>query len=243
MSFTYFPGTNVIGQVQGGGIDGGDSASWNGIYNYLTDGKGVDMTYFEVGFGAYVRHPDPDPVTDTFEAYYKSPWDGNFTRDQMTGTVAGLGAQKNYGALIRLGLHWSLRGFLLAYNNRENGVDPAKGPWRFPDLTLLDMWALYIRMFPIAFLFRGVLNILDVMVLINTFIVTHITKEDEHVLNFLIKVITSVDRTKTLTSYLTSKIIDREQMDKALTKYWCNWRRNCGFVNLYRAKMKKVGIV
>lgn len=64
----------IIGQIQpDGGIEGGDSACWNGHYTYYTGDDPIDFVKtFEVSPGGYVRHPYPDATNNRFGAYYKN---------------------------------------------------------------------------------------------------------------------------------------------------------------------------
>jgi len=120
----------VIGQIQTGGwVEGGDSACWNGHYSYFS-GDTKTLPYvktFEVKPGAYVRHPKADVTYNGFGAYYRNPWMGCISRDQMTGVLLGIIAEKNRMAMLRLFLHWSLKGFLLTYKVLDNGKDPKDG--------------------------------------------------------------------------------------------------------------------
>jgi len=224
-------------------IEKGDSASWSGLYDYLTGGQGIPMDFFEVGFGAYVRHPVPHPIENKYGSYYKNPWNGNFTRDQMTGPMASRIGRKDYKGLLRMGFHWALRGFLFAYNNKQNGVDPYNSPWRFPDITGPDMWATYLRGFgKFSYLFRNILLILDFHILLATFVTRFVTKEDEHVMNYLTRLMISCEYQPTIISFLSKKMIDTAQIDKALLKYWGGWRGNGYMAFLFILKMEKVGI-
>lgn len=224
-------------------IEGGDSASWNGLYMYLKGENKVPMSFFEVGCGAYVRHPHQHPIANKYGAYYRNPWNGNFTRDQKTGIMVGLIRTKDYKGLLRMGAHWALRGFLFAYNNKENGKDPYNSPWRVPDLTLFDMWATFLRGFgKFSFLFRNLLLILDLQILLTTFYITYIKKEDEHVLNYLARLMVSKEFQPTLISLMAVKMVDTKQMDKALLKYWTGWRDNGYMAFLFVYKMEQLGI-
>lgn len=146
---------NIIGQIQpDGSIEGGDSVNWMGHYLYLTKHKFPFRKTFEVGFGAYVRHPDPKQTNNGFGAYYKNPWDGVISRDQLIGIIMGLMSQKDRIGMVKLTLHHALRGFLFTYNTRKNGQNPTQTKWKIPDLTFMSIWALILRGFgPLSWVF------------------------------------------------------------------------------------------
>lgn len=218
-------------------IEGGDSANYTGIYKYLT-GEGhvpgkINMNQFEVSFGAYVRHPISRYTNNGFGAFYKNPWSGCISRDQLTGIMMGLIAEKQRIALIKLMLHWSLRLFLFSYNTIGNGDDPNDFKWKWPDFTGPDVWSVALRGFGFySWIFWPVLIFLDIHNLINAFI--HNFKKDDEVISFTNKFIISREHVPTPTSFLCEKILDKRQLLKELKSYWCGWRKNCGFYELYK---------
>src|SRR5690606_39974850 len=112
----------IRGQIQPGGwVEGGDSACWMGAYIYLTGDKFPYVKTFEKGFGGYVRHTDPKNTYNGFGAYYKNPWNGCMSRDQLTGVLGALIRQKEHAAMLRLFLQHSLRLFLFDYKTIQNG--------------------------------------------------------------------------------------------------------------------------
>ena len=83
---------------------------------------------FEAGWGAYVRHPEKDQTNNGFGAYYKNPWDGVVSRDQITGLLGCLIEHKERYAVFRIFIHSLAWLGLFTYNTRRNGRAPSKTP-------------------------------------------------------------------------------------------------------------------
>ena len=233
----------IIGQIQPGGwVEGGDSACWNGHYSYLGGKDAVSyVKTFEVSFGAYVRHPHKDATYNQFGSYYKNPWNGCISRDQFTGVLLGIIAEKNYLAMARVMLHHALRGFLFSYNTIPNGVDPAIGKWKLPDITLMDIWATQLRGFGLlSWLFWPLLVVLDLHLLLGAIYDKYFDNEEEDVINFIGKLAVAREIVPTPTSWLASKFMNKENLIARLKKYWCGWRDNCDFIPLFEKKLEKI---
>ena len=233
----FFDSEGILGQVQSdGSIEGGDSANWMGHLVYLTNSK-TDYTYlFEVGFGAYVRHPNPASTNHGFGAYYKDPWNGVISRDQLTGIIAALIAQKRYGAMLRLMGHHAARLFLFSYNTIHNGVAPATARWKMPDLTLFDIWALELRGFGyLSWLFWPILLVFDIHLLLNTLF--KLGKKQDDPISFAMKLIICKEHVPTLTSLLAWIICDREKLYKDIADYWGGWRASPDMTILYKPRL------
>lgn len=238
----------IIGQIQpDGSIEGGDSACWMGHWLYLNDGKCPDTDWdaskfikeFEVSFGAYVRHPDPSLSYDGFAAYYKNPWDGVISRDQYHGVLAAIIAAKDYSALFRAFLHHGAWAWLFMYNTRINGQNPSQAKWKMPDLTLFDMWALYIRGAGLlGWLFYPLLTLFDVHLFLSTVFVNMEPKEKDDVINHTIKMIIAKDKKPTLFSWLAWKVLNKEKLMEKLKIYWCGWRDGCEIVKKYEERVR-----
>lgn len=240
MNKLHFDQHGLLGQPYPQGIEGGDSASWTGLYVYITNDNTINYDQLEVGFGAYVRHPVHHPILNRFGSYYSNPYDGVISRDQLTGIILARIAQKNRLALLRIIAHHGLRLFLFSYNTRKNGVEPSTAPWKVPDFTGPDIWSLYLRGFGIlSWIFFPLLCILDLHTLLNALYITYIKKEDEHLLNFTAKLLCSLEHVPTPISLLTAKVVSIEQIELAMVKYWCGWRDNCKMANLFMAKVEK----
>jgi hypothetical protein len=221
-----------------GSLEGGDSVCWTGHYIYLTGEKFPFVGTFEKGFGGYVRHPDPQSTNSTFGAYYKNPWNGCISRDQLTGIIAAFIRQKESLALIRVTLNHLCRLGLFSYNTIPNGVNPASAKWKLPDVTLLDVWALFLRGFgKTSWLAWPALCILDIQMLLGTLIVNR--QKDPDQINYAIKYLISREFVPTPTSWLTSKILDKEHLNLLIKQYWEGWRNNPEMTHLYKQQIEK----
>jgi len=240
----------IIGQIKGPNnpieVEGGDSVNWEGHWIYLNNGRDPGgkivkttsryVSFFEVGFGAYARHPKKSQTKHGFGAYYKNPWQGCISRDQLRGILAALISGGEYLAMLRLILHHALRGFIFAYNTIENGDDPDTAPWKLPDLTGPDIWAMELRGFGLAsWLFWPILCLLDIYMLFNA--VFHNHKETQHVISFSITLLVCVENVPTPTSLLAKYVIDRDELLSELYKYWCNWRESCEIYHAYEKRL------
>lgn len=235
----------VVGQIQDdGSIEGGDSACWQGHRVYLTkvnDPNYVD--FFEVGFGAYVRHPDPKLTIQGFGAHYKNPWNGCISRDQLTGILMAIVGTGDRKAMLRLMLHHACWGMLFSYNTIRNGRDPATARWKLPDLTLMDIWATQLRGFgKVSWLFFPLLCVLDLQMLLNAIMDRVLKVQDDDVINFMGKLFVSREHVPTPVSWLTLKVLDADQATDRLERYWCGWRQNPGMYFLFLFKMKELGL-
>jgi len=242
----------IIGQIQAdGSIEGGDSACWNGHWLYLNDGKDPGgnvvtdvesyVDFFEVEPGAYVRHPVPSESINRFGAYYKNPWNGCISRDQLTGILAALNKHDKPGPILRLMLHHSLKLFLFTYNTVRNGQDPETAEWKMPDITLMDIWALELRALGNAVrwlkpILYPVLTILDIHMLLNTLYFNYFNKDEDNI-NHAIKLIIGKENNPTIISKLTFKLCNKIKLINTIKSYWCNWRDNCNFAPMYEKKL------
>ena len=213
---------------------GGDSASWHGVYTYLGLTNMPFSDLFEKGFGGYARHP-----SEGYSSYYKHPWDGRITRDQLTGIIAALTAQRDVKALFRVFLHHACWLLLFTYSTRENGY---LSKWKWPDLTAFDIWAMYIRGFlgKWSWFAYPLLIVLDIHNFFNALFQKY-TKSD-HSLNYIVKLLISLEYAPTPISLLTSKINSRESLRISQLSYWCGWRGNCFMVDEMDKKMKSLGV-
>ena len=238
---------NIIGHAYHhlGGVEGGDSACWNGHYNYFSKNKdGVDyVDTFEVKPGAYVRHPHQHPQFNRFGWFYGNPWDGNTSRDQLTGVLLGIIEAKDKGAMLRMIAHWALRLFLFAYNSRKNGQLPGETPWKLPDFTGPNMWQMALRGFGVfSWIFFIPLCILDLHILIDTLIVNK--SDDDDSINYFGRLAVSRNHVPTPVSWLALKLLDREHLKSLIRKYWGGladneleprhrWRDNPGMYDIH----------
>jgi len=238
----------AIGQIQAdGSLEMGDSANWTGHYVYLSNDETnfPFVEFFEVKPGGYVRHPDPKKTILGFGAYYRNPWDGCISRDQLTGILAALIAKKDKMAILRILAHHALRLFLFSYNTIENGKDPLKSKRKIPDLTLFDVWALELRALMkiigiFGIIFYPLLCILDLHLLASTLFFNSKYDHDPDAISFALKVIISNEIYKTPTSMLISKILNKQKLKGFIYAYWGGWRQNEGMIKYYIDKIKKL---
>ena len=224
-----------------GGVEGGDSACWNGHYNYFSpvkDGvKYVDT--FEVKYGAYVRHPVPHDTFNRFGWFYKNPWDGNTSRDQLTGVLLGIIDEKNYGAMLRYFLHSALRLFIFAYNTRKNGETPEDTPWKMPDFLGPNMWQMMIRgMGPLGIILYPLLIIFDLQLLVDVFLINKTDKDD--VINFIGRLSVARDILPTPVGWLAVRLLKKDHVKSLVERYWVGWRDNPGMYDLHAQAIERL---
>ena len=238
----------VIGQIQGdGSVEGGDSVCWMGHWLYLNNGEvdewNVDkfIYFFEVAFGAYVRHPDPTQTNNGFGAHYKNPWNGCITRDQLTGILAALIVGKKHYAMFRVVIHHLAWLVLFSYSNITNGVDPKTARWKIGDLTLFDIWSMQIRgLGVIGYILYPLLVILDIHILLSTIFTNYQPDTENDVINHTVKLLISNEYLKTPFSWLAWKICDKESLLRKLSLYWTGWRDNPEYMDLYIKKFNSI---
>lgn len=231
----------ILGQIQANGsIEGGDGANWTGHYVYLTDDPFLYGEAFSKG-GGFVRHPDPTCTNSGFGSFYNGPYDGVMSRDQLTGVIGALIRQKEVVSLLKLGLNHSCRLFLFAYNTRENGEDPNTTPWKWPDLTVFDFWATYLRGFgSVSWCLYPLLCIFDIQMLIATILVNYSTNEDQ--ISYSMKLMISKEFVPTPISWLSCKLLNRNNLLTLINKYWSGWRQQPDMVDLLDKKLIELNI-
>jgi hypothetical protein len=221
-----------------GSLECGDGLNWSCHYAYYS-GNEIDLDFFESGFGGYVRHPIPSQTDNGFGAYYKSPYLGCISRDQLTGLLAYIIKFKPTGAAFRLFLHYIPRLFLFSYNTIDNGVDPKKAKFKLPDPTLFDIWSMILRTNKIlSVLFWPILNILDIHLLINTIAFNSFISKDP--ISYGIKLISCHENTPTLISLLSIIIVNRSKLDLETSIYWSTWRKNGGMAFLFKNYLNNI---
>jgi hypothetical protein len=215
----------------------GDSACWSGHHQYLNYGfHPYSITNFEVGFGSYVRFKDPAMTDNGFGAYYKNPWQGCMSRDQLTGVIAGLIAENDIKANLRFIFHHLLSLFLFSYNTIHNGKVPSG--YKLPDITFMDFWSLELRMFgKLSWVFYPLLLILDIHMFLNT-IFFNLGDKDNDQINFAIKHFICIDNVPTPISLLSYRILNKEKLNRLLKDYWGGWRNQPGMHELYELKLR-----
>ena len=230
----------ALGQLQpDGDVEMGDSANWTGHYIYLTDDERINIDYFKVGYGAYVRHPLAEATNSGFGAYYKNPWDGCMSRDQITGVLAAIIKKKEYKLATEIVLHHALRLFLFSYNTRRNGVLPKIANWKMPDITIFDLWSMEIRaLHPIiGWALWPVLNVFDVWMVLQVIVFNYFTKEKDPI-SFAMKMIVMHENKPTLTGELAWLLLNKYKLNNFIRLYWSGWRSgNIGMKELYYKKL------
>lgn len=232
----------IIGQIQPDkSIEGGDSACWMGHWVYLTDEQFPYVKTFEVGFGGYCRHPHPEQTYNGFGAYYKNPWNGCMSRDQLTGTLLALIKQQEHAAMLRLFLQHACRGWLFTYNTIKNGSDPKTAKWKLPDLTVFDFWAMELRGFgKLSWIFWPLLCVLDIHLLLSAMFDKYFDNDEPDVINAIGKLMVSREYVPTPVSWLATKFYNKQNLLKRLTAYWGTWRDNPEFIWEFKKKLDKV---
>jgi len=192
---------------------------------------------FGTGFGAFVRHPVPELTNGGFGAYYHNPWDGVISRDQLTGILAGLIAQKKRWDAFKLILHHMCWLMLFSYNTRKNGAFPASTPWKWPDFTGPDIWALEIRALgPWGWPLYPLLCVFDLHTIFNTLVHRWMKKNDP--INFAMKIIIGKNNTATPVSLLAFSMVNKDKLIRELRDYWCEWRDGCDIVPFYVGELR-----
>ena len=219
-----------LGQIQDdGSIEGGDSVNWTAHFYYITNKTHPrahgdnQLSPFEVGFGAYVRHPYPKQTIEGFGAYYKNPWDGVMSRDQLTGVLGFLVASKDRLAMLRLVMHHAAWLFLFSYNTRINGQDPSKAKWKWPDLTLMDVWAMEARGV-LGWWSLPVTTLFDLHMLIAAIIQRLSPKADHDPISAAMKWSVAREFYQSPTSWLAWKLLNKTKLIEDIKAYWSGWR-------------------
>lgn len=233
---------NIIGQIQPNGtVEGGDSTCWMGHWAYLTNDPFPYIKTFEVSFGCYVRHPYPEQTNNGFGAYYKNPWNGCISRDQLTGILLAIIRKQDKSAMLRVIAHHSLSLFLFSYNTIHNGVDPKKAKWKLPDLTLFDIWAMELRGFgKFSWIFWPILCLLDIHLLFSWIYDKYFDNQESDCINAIGKLLVSREFIPTPTSWLAAKFINKQNLTSRLKEYWCGWRDNPEFVLAFQQKIDEI---
>lgn len=151
-------------------LDGGDSlhktSHWaiysylGGTYESIEDLRRSTKALINciMGYSMVVRNPDPDK-------WYSKP--NTLSRDQLKAYLAFLSISGAKRTLKHLFLNHMTRLLLFTTNTRNNGSYPTleeynkhspQKPWdgykwKIPDVTLFEVWALYIRGFRAQFLY------------------------------------------------------------------------------------------
>jgi len=247
----HFDKLGIIGQPDHrypSGIEGGDSMNWMGHYNYLTDYPNVinytDNFESKQYPGLYVRHPNPAQSKHGFASYCEGNWRGVESRDQMTGKLCFFVKAKAYQPLKRSLVKHCKRGMIFANNTIHNGINPLDyGPssilklsFKLPDITLFDIWALYIRGFRFWALYP-LLILFDLQLLVTACI--KYFSSDNDIISFVLKVITARETMPTPLGWLASKISSSKAILNKLSSYWTGWRQQPGMYDLYISYVKR----
>jgi hypothetical protein len=180
---------------------------------------------------------------------------GCISRDQMTGVLLGIIAEGDWKAMLRLMAHWSLRGFLFAYNVVINGMEtketkfnlikffynkePRTNHYKTPDFTLFNMWATALRGFGVfSWIFWPLLVIMDLHILIDTFFTN--AQDDDDQINYLGRLHVARKIVPTPTSWLAAKLLKKDHLKALIEKYWAGWRDNPGMSDLHAATIDEL---
>lgn len=228
-----FDERNILGQKEANGkFGGGDSLSWHGGLTMLGASTRNFFRIFGLPNGGLRRHPN-----EGYSAYYKGPYDGRITRDQLSGALAAIVSQRDSQALWLVFKHHMYWLLLFSYSTRPNG---SMGKWKWPDITFFNVWQLYVRglinRFPILKwpLFPALCG-LDVHLVLDSLVMRY--NDDSHIISHLNRLLPAVENTPTPISWLAFKLLPNSFIRDNLDRYWCGWRDNCFMVGLY---MKKI---
>ena len=250
----------IIGQPKHGfpdGVEGGDSLNWQAHYLYFSKeipfrNKLCAANWYNLQFeskdhkGLYVRHPNPKASKFGFASYCEGNWRGVESRDQMTGKLCFFAKAKAKRALWRSFREHCKRGLIFANNTIHNGDNPSdydKTKWsgyakrhKLPDLTLFDIWAIYIRGFRAWYLYP-LLPLLDLHLLAGAIIVA--LKNNNDIISFIIKIILSREVVPTPISWVASKILSKKNIKIRLLSYWGGWRKQPDMYKIYIPLIEK----
>lgn len=155
----------LLGRLQrDGSIDGGDSLHKTSHYGIYRSPALALVFNCEIAKGVFVRNPDPNK-------WYSNP--NTTSRDQLKALLCYLVIEGFTGTLKRVFKDHLKRLLLFTANTRNNGSYPTleeynkhspQKPWdgykwKIPDITLFEVWALYIRgfrcriMYPFLYIF------------------------------------------------------------------------------------------
>lgn len=217
------------------GLDGGDSLCWTGHYFYLTNNHRTK--YYREQFeypgkpGIYHRHPDP-----TFSLYGWASEPNVESRDQLTGRLCYQAKMNDKEALKSSLWRHFLRGMIFASNTMGNGKDPKEAKFKLPDITLFDVWALYIRGLRLWLLYPLLLAF-DIQLVISAPLSR--TKQSDDIINHTLKCILANEVMPTPWIWLINRLNSKQTTMYKLQSYWGNWRKQSGMVELYAPYINK----
>lgn len=157
--------------------------------------------------GVLVRHSNPE--------YDASDWD-RMSRDQMQPAIIAMGYYSKK-ELRKLALGHLQRGFLFTNNTRQNGATKRNHgeknysyAWKFPDLTLFEIWGNFIRSFNAWYLYP-LLLVFD-LELLGGAIKWRFWPKHNITLNHTVSQLQALDRLPTPLSFLAVKIMPIEKL-------------------------------
>lgn len=186
--------------------DGGDTAAILGTIMALSP----DITAlvvqpleqpcpYDVVYGQPLRHPDA-------KKWYGMPW--RYSRDQLIAMLCG--AMTAGLPLDRVYASHKKRWFLTAWNTRKNGV--VETPWKFPDITGPEIWALWIR-YHAPWWGWFVLSFLDIETLVGAIVWRWFTpKKNQLTRNHMLVSIVMRRRQPSLLTPIITRVNDWDEM-------------------------------
>lgn len=236
----------IVQRQADGTLEGGDSVNWTGHAIYLNDGFKSGVHHFRYCFsslGSYVRYPFVYHEQYRWTSFYKNPWHGNISRDQLTGILASTFVYPSLLHTLGIILHHGAWLWLFSYNTIHNSDSTYK--WKWPDFTGPSIWALEVRSLanclgPLGWVFWPVLSILDLHMLLATLWFNK-RQESNDVISFTIKAMIGREKYPTIFSYFAWRLLDKKKVLRLLHDYWCGWRENCGMYDLYEKKIEELG--
>jgi hypothetical protein len=221
------------------GPDGGDSAHREGMFwtligflkmnnfGYWLTSAGRNLDDFQTVMnkihphpGVIVRHPNPD--------WDASDWD-RMSRDQIIPCIMAMGLWGRH-ELKKFAWGHLKRGFLFTNNVRQNGAtkrNHGQGnysyAWRFPDVTLFEVWAIFIRAFK-AWPLWPLLVIFDLETLGGAIIWRWFPKHNI-AMNHCLVILFGKARLPTPTMWLARKIMPPERLIKLIGEHFRDFRQ------------------
>lgn len=235
----------ILCQLQHGfGLEGGDSVNWMGHLLYVFPGwmgwsAEKYIHTFELKPGLWCRHPSPNRSQNGWASFVNGTWDGVMSRDQMKGILCYLIKNNQTNAVHRLLLEHKKRMFLFSNNSIRNGQNPVTAKRKIPDITLGDIWALFIRgKYTKGALSWLILCICDIHLLLSAIEIRF--SNDNDIISFLICASISHDIRPTFVSKIAIKASDYNDINDKAYRYWSGWRLQKEVYEYWAPKIREV---
>lgn len=235
----------ILCQLQHGfGLEGGDSVNWMGHLLYVFPGwMGWDpnkyIKTFESKPGLWCRHPNTNRSTGGWASFAGGTWDGVMSRDQMKGILCYLVKNKMLLAIKRLLNEHKKRFLLFANNSIKNGQDPKTAKRKVPDLTVGDIWGLFIRGIYSRGFFSWVALCLCDIHLVASAIESRFSNDND-IISFIICATLAHDIRPTFVSKFAIMICNYGDINDKAYRYWSGWRLQKEVYDYWAPKIREV---